>query len=107
MDDQFSNLLATLGAIAAVAIGYAKVFAPYQFQIAEWVIEARQIKSRNKGLVNFAVGVALALALSAFAAWQAADWSLLAVGALAGIMASVEAAKVHDQESAAETGNQA
>jgi hypothetical protein len=76
---------------------------PYQFQIVEWVIETRQIMSRNKGLFNFAVGVALARALSAFVGWHVADWSLLVVGALASIIASVEAATVHDGQPATKT----
>jgi len=53
-----------------------------------------------------AVGVALAVALSAFAVWQVGDWSLLAVGALVGVMASVKAAKAHDGLPPAETAKQ-
>jgi hypothetical protein len=65
MDDRFANVLTTIGAIAALALGEAKIFAADQFQTVEWVIEARQIKSGNIGLVNLSVGSALAAARSA------------------------------------------
>lgn len=99
MDDQIVQLFAVL----AVAVGlYAKAFGQYQFQIAEWIIAARQVESRYKGLVNLAVGVVLAGCFAALAAWKLGDWSILAVGLLAGVLASVEAAKVHDGQVPAE-----
>jgi hypothetical protein len=48
--------------------------------------------------VNLAVGVAVATAYRGFAAWQAGDALLVALGGLAGVFASVEAADVHDQQ---------
>jgi hypothetical protein len=67
-----------------------------QCQIVEWVIAAGQIKSRYRGLVNLIVGMLLAGAFSGLAAWQAGDWAILSGRLLAGMLASVEAARVHD-----------
>lgn len=95
MDDQIARLLAL---VAAVATGYGKLFGQYQFQIVEWVIAAGSIDGRYRGIMNLLVGVALAGMFSGLAAWQIGDWSLVIVGLLAGVLASVEAAKVHDAE---------
>ena len=104
MDENVSQLLAAAAAVVAVSVGYGKVFGKYQFRLVEWLLTATCAPGRYKGLVNLAVGVAVATGFSAFAAGQAdRDWSLLALGCLAGVFASVEAADVHDQLAAEET----
>jgi hypothetical protein len=95
MDSEIGGLLAMLFAVVAL---YAKYVGPYQTQLSEWVIEARQVESRYKGLVNLAVGVVLAVAISGVAAWYLGNLFILPVGVLAGALASVEAAKVHDDQ---------
>jgi hypothetical protein len=93
MDDQIARLFAL---VAAVAAGYGQLFGRYQFQIVEWVVAAGSIDGRYRGVVNLIVGVTLAGTFSGLAAWQIDDWGIVIVGLLAGVLASVEAAKVHD-----------
>lgn len=97
MDGDLAKLLAI---VAAASVAYGKILGPYQMQLSEWVIAAGRVPSRWRGLVNLGVGVALATAVAAVASWQAGDWAVLAVGFLGGILASVEAAKVHDAKDA-------
>jgi hypothetical protein len=96
VDDQIAGLLASVAAVVALAAGYAKAFGAYQCQLVQWVIDAGRVPGRRRGLVNLAVGTALAAAFGALGAWQADDPGILALGLLAGVLASVEAAKVHD-----------
>jgi cobalamin synthase len=96
VDDQIAGSLALVAMVVALAAGYAKAFGVYQCQLVQWVIDAGEVPGRFRGLVNLAVGTALAAAFGALGARQADDPGLLALGLLAGVLASVEAAKVHD-----------
>jgi hypothetical protein len=96
LDAQIAQLLALVATVVALATGYAKAFDAYQFQIVQWVIDAGRVPGRFRGMVYLIVGVAIAAAFSGLGAWQAGDPGLLALGLLAGVLASVEAAKVHD-----------
>lgn len=100
MDAQTAQLLALVATVVALAAGYAKAFHVHQFQIVEWVIDAGRVPGRFRGLVNLVVGVAIAAAFSGLGAWQAEESALLALGLLAGVLASVEAAKLHDARDA-------
>jgi hypothetical protein len=64
--------------------------------MVQWVIDAGRVPGRFRGLVNLATRKALAAAFGVLGAWQASDPSILALGLLAGVLASVESAKVHD-----------
>ena len=99
MDDQIAQLLALVATVVALSAGYAKAFGAYQCQIVQWVIDAGRVASRFRGIVNLIVGVAIAAAFGGLGAWQAGDPGILALGLLAGVLASVEAAKVHDGRS--------
>jgi hypothetical protein len=99
MGDQVERMLAVAAAVVGLGAGYGKVFGPFQCQIVEWVIAAAQIRPRFRGVVNLAVGVGLGSAFGALAAWQMGDWAILALGSIGGILASVEAARVHDEQS--------
>lgn len=94
MDEELAKLFLLVG---AVALAYGKAVGSTQAQVSQWVIDAWQVKSRYRGLINLAVGMVLAGAFGLLAAWQGGDWSVLAVIVLAGIVASVEAAKAHDE----------
>ena len=106
MDVKVDELLTLAAAVVAVSIGYGQVFGKYQFQLVEWLVAATAIPSRYRGLLNLAVGVAIATSYSGFAAWQAGEWRLLALGSLAGVFAAVEAAKVHDTKPAGQPPTQ-
>jgi hypothetical protein len=99
MDDQIAQLLTLAAGVVALASGYAKAFGAYQFEIVQWVIDAGRVPGRFRGVVNLIVGMAIATAFGGLSAWQAGDPRLLALGLLAGVLASVEAAKVHDAQS--------
>lgn len=98
MDEELAKLFLLVG---AVALAYGRLAGPVQMQVSQWVIDAGQIRSRFRGLVNLGVGMLLAASFGLLAAWQGGDWSVLAVVILAGVVASVEAAKVHDEASPA------
>jgi hypothetical protein len=99
MDDQIAQLLALAATVVALSAGYAKAFGAYQCQIVQWVIDAGRVPGRFRGVVNLAVGVAIAAGVGGLGARQAGDPGILVLGLLAGILASVEAAKVHDAQS--------
>ena len=86
----------SLAAVATVATAYGKVFGPAQMQLVQWTIDGFQIKRRFRGLLNLGIGMGLALVLSSTLAWLLGDVRWVGIGILAGIIASVEAARVHD-----------
>lgn len=90
------QLTAVAAAIVAVAAGYTKAMGKAQCQIVAWVISALAVRSRYRGVLNLAVGILLAALFSGLTAWVAGDVRLLAIGIVAGLFASVEAANVHD-----------
>lgn len=92
------ELTALIAVVGSVAAAYGKALGPAQMQLVQWVIEALRVERRYRGLLNLAVGLLLALALSALAGWTIGDPRLPAIGLLAGIIASVEAARVHDAD---------
>ena len=92
--EQLTLLVAVLAAITAL---YGKAFGPYQVQLVQWAIDAFRVTSRWRGLLNLAIGVLFAMAVSVIAAGKLGNWWIVPIGALAGVMASIEAAKVHDQ----------
>lgn len=97
-ESQVTDLLTLIGAVVTLGAGYAKLFGPRQTQIVEWIVTGFAVKSRWRGLVNLGTGVAIAGAVSAFAAWQSGQWGMLAAGLLAGLLAADEASKVHDEK---------
>lgn len=90
------ELTALIAVVVAVATAYGKAFGRTQMQLVQWVIEAMIVPNRNRGLLNLAIGVSLALLMSATAAWVIGEPRFIAIGLLAGIIASIEAANTHD-----------
>lgn len=99
---QVNDLLTLIGAVVTLGAAYARLFGGRQTQIVEWIVSGFGVKSRWRGLVNLAVGLAIAGAVSAYASWQTGQWAMLAAGLLAGLLASDEAARVHDEQAAKE-----
>lgn len=97
MDDQnVALIVATIAAVAAAAAAYVKVLGPMQVYLVEAVIEATSISSRYKRLLNVAIGVSLAVAITVVTILQGAPWWFIGVGIFGGLAASIEAAKAHD-----------
>jgi hypothetical protein len=96
MEQQIADLTALIAVVIALALAYAKGFGAYQTQLVEWVIAASALPGHWRGVLNLGAGVLLAVAFTAIGAFYLGDWSLLAVGVFAGVLASVEAARVHD-----------
>lgn len=90
------ELTALIAVVGGVAAAYGKALGGTQMTLVEWVIDASAIESRWRGLLNLAIGLLLAQALSGLAVWIIGDPRFLAVGLLAGLIASVEAARAHD-----------
>lgn len=101
-NDQVNDLLNLIGAVVTLGAAYAKLFGARQTQIVQWVIEGFGVRSKWRGLVNLAVGLAIAGAVSAYAAWQTDQWAMLVAGVLAGLLAADEAARVHDEQAVRE-----
>jgi hypothetical protein len=47
-------------------------------------------------VTNLAVGMVIALLIAGAAAWKLATWDVIPIGIIAGLMASVEAARAHE-----------
>ena len=104
MQEQTDGLLAAIGIVLALSIGYARVIGPLQADISQAFIDAFAVPSSYKRLLNLGVGLALAVAVAIIGAVAVNSWALVPAGVLAGIMASVEASKVHDQDGAFQAG---
>lgn len=102
IDESTTQLLAMIAAVVALSVAYGKALGGYQYQIVEWVVDAFEVKSRYKGLVNLGVGIVLAACFAFLVAWQSGEWFVMATGILAGVLASVEASKIHDGQVPAE-----
>lgn len=100
METQIDELVVLLGLVAALGVAYAKTFAPYQEAITQAIVDAARVGTRYKRLTNLAVGEGMAIAFSALGAWVIGDWTVLALGVIAGLLSSVEAARVHDTQAA-------
>lgn len=94
----FSAILAIIAAITGLAVAYGKIFAPYQTDITQAVIDAAKVPTRYRRLLNLVVGIAIATAFTLVGAAWMGQLELVPAGILAGVLASVEAGKVHDAE---------
>ena len=90
------ELTALIAVVVSIAAAYGKAFGKTQMQLVQWTIEALVVPNRYRGLLNLAIGVGLAQIMSAIAAWVIGEPRFLAIGLLAGIIASIEAAGAHD-----------
>ena len=106
METDADNLLATIGIVLALSVGYARIVGPLQMDVSQAFIDAFGVPSHYKRLLNLGVGLALAAAVAIIGALAVDSWALVPAGILAGIMASVEASKVHDQDGAFDAGVQ-
>lgn len=95
-ESTIGELTALIAVVGSVAAAYGKALGGAQMELVEWVIEALRVESRYRGVLNLGIGLALAQALSGLAVWVIGDARFLAIGMLAGIIASVEAARAHD-----------
>lgn len=97
MDDQnVALIVATIAAVTAAAAAYVKVLGPMQVYLVEAIIDATSISTRYKRLLNVAIGVSLAVAVTFVTILQGAPWWFVGVGIFGGLAASIEAAKAHD-----------
>jgi hypothetical protein len=96
-DNDVQQLVAVAAMVTAAALAYGKVLGPVQTQLVQWFIDAFAVPSQWRGLMNLAVGIAVSVSLSLVVYQSTGRVSFLGVGVLAGLIASVEAAKVHDE----------
>ena len=104
MQTDADGILAAIGLVLALSIGYGKVVGPLQTDISQAFIDAFAVPTPYKRLLNLGVGLALAVAVAIIGAVAVDSWALVPAGVLAGVMASVEAARVHDQDGAFQAG---
>jgi hypothetical protein len=102
MNDQLQQLTVLAALVSGAALAYARLLGNAQMYIVQAAIDALSLPSKLRPAVNIALGLFLAILFSLLLAWYAADLRLLAVGVLAGILASVSAAQAHDAASEGE-----
>ena len=102
MESLSEELLAFIVILGAVALGYGKFMGPYQTELTEAFCQAFGVKSRYKKMWNLGVGVTLGLVITGVAAYYMGNWGITPLGFLAGIFASSEAAKKHDEQAVKE-----
>ena len=100
MQANVDELIVIIGVIAALSVAFGKAFGPYQTEISQAVIDALQVPSRYRRILNMGIGVAIGVIFTLVGALSIGEWQIVPAGILAGIMASVEASKVHDRERA-------
>lgn len=100
--DEFNidPFLATASLIIAASAAYGKLFGKPQMTVTQWIIDASQIESRFRGVTNMAVGLALSLPFAVIIATEL-DIKTGSIFLLGGFIASIEAARIHDEEKAA------
>ncbi len=102
MDTSIEALVAYITLVVGLSVTFGKVFGGYQTEITQAIIDAVGVRSRYRRLVNMAIGILIASLFTVVGALSiGAPWQIIPAGVLAGIMASVEASRVHDQESTA------
>lgn len=102
MDNQIGELVAVVGIVVGLGVAYGKAFAAYQTAISQAIIEALQVPSRFRAVTNLAVGILIGVAITIVGALWLHSWEIVPAGVFAGVLASVEAGKVHDAEKATE-----
>jgi hypothetical protein len=108
MGDQITELITIIGIVTGLALAYGKAFAGYQAAITQAFIDAFSVPSRFRRLLNLVVGILIASAFTVVGALWLNSWTIVPAGVLAGILAAVEAGKVHDVgagEAPADTSN--
>lgn len=100
MNASITNLIALITVVTSLTVAYGKAFAVYQTQISQWVIDAGRVPARRRGIVNLAVGVVIAGAFTVIGALAIGRPAVIPVEVLAGVFASVEAARLHDAAAA-------
>ena len=100
-DATVGSITAAVAVIAGLALVYGSFIGPRQTYLVQALVDALGVQSRYRPLVNFTVGVVLAMALSVFLAIYLNDWNILIFGVVAGIFASNSAADEHDRKTGA------
>lgn len=93
-------VIAYLGILFGAAAAYGKIVGPHLMELTETVIETFSVPKRYKRAVALLVGVAVAGALFAVAAFATGQWVLLVPGITAGFLSAVEAGKAYDANKA-------
>jgi hypothetical protein len=104
MDTLSNDLTAYFAIIVLVSVAYGKTFGSTQEAITQAVVDAFAIRSRYRRLTNLGVGIAIALIIAGAAAWKLGSWDVVTIGVIAGLMASVEAARAHEMPPRPPTG---
>lgn len=102
MNATVEQLVVIVGVIAALSLAYAKGVSASQKEITQAFIDAFKVPSRYRRGLNMVVGIVLGVFVTIVGALWLGTWSIVPVGILAGVLASVEAGKVHDGEAAQE-----
>lgn len=98
MESSVSALLAAIAVIVGASVTYAKTFGSQQEALTQIAVDTFAIKSRYKRATNLAVGLLLASILTVVAAYAIGNLVVIPGGIVAGLFASVEAQRVHEEK---------
>ena len=97
MESNVAALIAAITVIVGLSVTYAKTFGSYQERLTEIVIQTFAIRTRYKPVANLGVGLLLTTVVTVVAAYSISAWLVIPAGVIAGLFASVEAQRVHDE----------
>lgn len=95
MEEISNSLVAQIGFIVLAIAAYSEAFGARQSEITEAVVQGFKVQKRYKPAVNILTSVGVATVIGSVLAIYA-NWQVIPIAALAGLMASTKAAEVHD-----------
>lgn len=97
MESNVAALIAAVTVIVGLSVTYAKTFGSYQERLTEIVVETFAVPTRYKPATNLGVGLVLTSIVTVVAAYSISTALVIPAGVIAGLFASVEAQRVHDE----------
>lgn len=98
MEAQWAVVVAAILVLVGAADTYAAKFGPVQTQINEAVIQAFQVASRYRPVLNYGLSVAVASTFLTLIAASVGTWEIVPAAVVVGALAAGTAADVHDTQ---------
>lgn len=98
MEQDVEELVMLLAIVGGIALAYGQAFGKYQVRLTDIACAWFGIPSERKGGINLMLGTAMAVLFTVAAAWKTGLWWIVPFSPLAGVIAAVDAATVHDAQ---------